>query len=280
MDPTLHTTPEDAAAQPDPAVADGSAPTPRKQLGALLVEGGLIDGAQLAEALRERTSSGERLGEVVVRRRWASEDDVARAIALQWGLRYVDRASIWFDAEALTRLSREDAQRLEALPTRIEGGRVVVAVAEPTEQRLAALEALIGETVVVVVPKTALEAGLHSELLSSRNALDEPAQEQVPVPAPQTTETTPPALALTDGLPNVAAIAAQAQGLADLMAAQADALVNGLPASGGRAGEQEELEASQERVGELESELAAQRVAVEELKRHLEAALKALERSF
>ncbi len=114
------------------------------------------------------SQTGERLGEVVVRQGLASEEDIARLLAEQWGLSYVDRASIWFDANALARLSREDAQRLEAMPTRVEDGRVVVAVAEPTEQRLAALREVIGEdTVVVVVPKTALQAGIHSQLLAS-----------------------------------------------------------------------------------------------------------------
>src|SRR5207237_196318 len=77
--------------------------------------------------------------------------------------------SIWFDADALARLSREDAQQLEALPIRVEGDRVMVAVAEPTEQRLAELRRVIGDnTIVVVVPKTALDAGIRSELLTSR----------------------------------------------------------------------------------------------------------------
>ena len=67
---------------------------------------------------------------------------MARLLAEQWDLSYVDRASIWFDASALARLSREDAQRLEALPIRVEGDRVMVAVAEPTEQRLAELRRL------------------------------------------------------------------------------------------------------------------------------------------
>src|SRR2546430_5159840 len=165
---------------------DGTPQPTRKPLGELLAEAGLIDAAQLDLALREGAQTGERVGEVVVRRRWASEDDVARVLADQWGLSYVDRASIWFDADALARLSREDAQRLEALPTRVEDGRVVVAVAEPTEQRLAALEKLIGDTVLVVVAKSALEAGLHSELLSSRSgtAVAEPSQDDVPAPEP------------------------------------------------------------------------------------------------
>ena len=146
----------------------------RKPLGALLVDAGLIDDGQLAEALHEGTQTGERLGELVVKRGWVTEDDVARLLAEQWNLEYVDRASIWFDADALGRLSREDAQQLEALPVRVEGDQVVVAVAEPTEQRLAELRKLIGEeTVVVVVPKSALDAGIRSELLSSRGASTE-----------------------------------------------------------------------------------------------------------
>ena len=124
---------------------------------------------QLDDALYEGSRTGERLGEVVVRRGLATEDDVARLLAEQWALDYVERSSIWFDANALAQMSREDAQRLEALPTRVEDGRVVVAVAEPTEQRLGALRELLGEeTVMIVVPKSALDAGLRSDLLRSK----------------------------------------------------------------------------------------------------------------
>ena len=152
----------------DDGTGDGSAaPSSRLPLGALLIGAGHITEAKLAEALHEGSETGERIGEVVVRRGWATEDEIARLLAEQWQLGYVERSSIFFDADALGRLTREEAQRLEALPTRVQDGRVVVAVAEPTEQRLADLREVIGEdTVVVVVPKTALDAGLRSELLS------------------------------------------------------------------------------------------------------------------
>jgi len=157
----------------------------RPQLGQLLVQSGHITPVQLDQALHEGSQTGERLGEIVVRRGWATEDDVAMVLADQWGLAYVDRASIWFDGNALTRLSREDAQRLEAMPTRVEDGRVVVAVAEPTEHRLAELRRVIGEpTVIVVVPKSALEAGLRSDLLSSKGH-SEPAPQKEPEPNPE-----------------------------------------------------------------------------------------------
>ena len=148
--------------------ADAAAPE-RTPLGRLFVEAGLLTQNQVDDALQEGSLTGERLGEIAVRRKLVTEDDVARLLAHQWGLDYVERSSIWFDPAALARLSREDAQELEALPTRVQDGRVVVAVAEPTEQRLAALREVIGdETVMVVVPKSALEAGLRSDLLASR----------------------------------------------------------------------------------------------------------------
>jgi len=141
----------------------------RVPLGQLLIQAGFLTQVQLDDALYEGSRTAERLGEVVVRRGLASEDDVARLLAEQWALDYVERSSIWFDANALAQMSREDAQRLEALPTRVEDGRVVVAVAEPTEQRLGALRELLGEeTVMIVVPKSALDAGLRSDLLRSR----------------------------------------------------------------------------------------------------------------
>jgi hypothetical protein len=168
VEPSLTSVVPDAAAAGQLSPADPPAGTERVPLGQLLVAEGFISDTQLHQALHVGSQTGERLGEVIVRQGLASEEDIARLLAEQWDLSYVDRASIWFDADALARLSREDAQRIEAMPTRVQDGRVVVAVAEPTEQRLAALREVIGEdTVVVVVPKTALQAGLHSELLAS-----------------------------------------------------------------------------------------------------------------
>lgn len=142
------------------------APVGRPALGTMLTERDFITKDQLAEALDEGAETGERLGEVVVRRGWISEHDLAKLLAEQWQLGFVDRASIWFDGQALGRMTKEDAQRLEALPTSVRDGQVVVAVAEPTQQRLNALKGIMGDdAVIVVVPKSALDAGLRSDLL-------------------------------------------------------------------------------------------------------------------
>jgi hypothetical protein len=147
---------------------DQTSEAKRTALGTLLIERGYIDQEQLDEALRRSAENGERLGEVIVKLGWASEDDLAKVLAEQWHLRYFERSAISFDGKALRRMSWEDASRLEALPIQEnDEGAVVVAVAEPTDARLLALRELLGDRIdFVVVAKGAIETGLRSELLS------------------------------------------------------------------------------------------------------------------
>ena len=292
------------------AAAAETAGPGRAALGQLLVRGGHISPVQLDQALEEGSRTGERLGEVVVKRGWVSEDDIARLLAEQWGLSYVDRASIWFDANALARLSREDAQRLEALPTRIEDGRVVAAVAEPTEHRLEALRKLLGdETVVIVVPKSALEAGLRSDLLPSRGHGDDSELEnddEVLDPAAEEpadddrAEDAPPQLRAVDPLPeheagegdssvdSVVALAAQARGLADMLAEQAASIRNEAARADSAAAEklaeyETQIEGLESQIAELEarvlgleSELASRQEAMDGTADRLEEMLQLL----
>src|SRR4051812_44941474 len=155
---------------------DQTSEAKRTALGTLLIERGYIDQEQLDEALRRSAENGDRLGEVIVKLGWASEDDLAKVLAEQWHLRYFERSAISFDGKALRRLWWEDASRLEALPIQEndEGG-VIVAVAEPTDARLLALRELLGDRIdFVVVAKGALETGLRSELLARNRSAVEP----------------------------------------------------------------------------------------------------------
>jgi hypothetical protein len=253
--PILHPVPEEDFVDPSSGVdAAGRVP-----LGRLLVGQGLITEAQLDNALFESSQTGERLGEIVVRLGLASEEEVAKALADQWSLSYVDRASIWFDADALARLSREDAQRLEALPTRVQDGRVVVAVAEPTEQRLDALREVIGEeTVVVVVPRSALDAGLSSGLLASRSP-EESVAEESPAPPPVVFEAPVPALPAPFPAFEPAPVEFESLSTAPTPPAASD-----------------DLEWFRDRVHRLEAELAKQRAVTVEVQLHLQAALRTL----
>jgi hypothetical protein len=169
------------------ALMDQASEAKRTALGTLLIERGYIDQEQLDEALRLSAENGERLGEVIVRQGWASEDDLAKVLAEQWHLRYYERSAISFDGKALRRMSWEDASRLEALPIHEnEDGAVVVAVAEPTDARLLALRELLGDRIdFVVVAKTAIETGLGSGLLAKEGRSVEAAS---PVETDETVE--------------------------------------------------------------------------------------------
>ena len=293
----------DAAAAGQLSPADEPSVSERVPLGQLLVAEGFISDTQLHQALHVGSQTGERLGEVVVRQGLASEEDIARLLAEQWDLSYVDRASIWFDADALARLSREDAQRIEAMPTRVQDGRVVVAVAEPTEHRLAALREVIGEdTVVVVVPKAALEAGLHSELLAS----DGRAPSKRPEDEPESSNPPPePSLALAEDDDLLEAIAleppeytknqkhdasaakgrlvrkaAAAQGVDAETPQEAGALAQGLAqlieaqlgaARATSEDDAEKMASLERRIDQLEDELGSNRKALAELGKHLKA---------
>jgi hypothetical protein len=63
-----------------------AAEAPRRLLGQLLVEAGVLSTDQLAQALAEQQKSGGLLGEVIVAQGLASRHEVARALAEQSGL--------------------------------------------------------------------------------------------------------------------------------------------------------------------------------------------------
>jgi Type II secretion system (T2SS), protein E, N-terminal domain len=153
------------------AVADAAdppvlAPPPRLPLGRLLVEAGITDDVGVDDAVREGQETGERLGEVVIRRGWANDEQIAQLLARQWQLPCIPRSAMVFDPDVLPQLSREQALELEAIPMRVENERVVVAVAEPTEARLEAIRRLVGDdAALTVVPTAALNAALNSDLL-------------------------------------------------------------------------------------------------------------------
>ncbi|HOX05988.1 MAG TPA: hypothetical protein PK280_06270 [Planctomycetota bacterium] len=61
----------------------------KKRLGELLRDEGLVNEAQIEEALADQRKSGELLGEVLVRLGYVTEADIAQTIVTQFGLPYI-----------------------------------------------------------------------------------------------------------------------------------------------------------------------------------------------
>jgi hypothetical protein len=109
---------------------------PRSHLGALLLRKGLVTNEDLDQALEDR-EQGELLGEALVRLRLCFEDDIARVLAEQANVEFVDIGVTSVDHRAVVLLARREAEALRAIPIRLHpDGSVSVAVADPTDETL------------------------------------------------------------------------------------------------------------------------------------------------
>ena len=102
-----------------------------KQLGDILLEGGLVSREQLDAAVVEQQSVGRSLGRVLVDRGILSEAQLVAALAQQIGLRFIDLSEFPIDGSALARVSGAVCRRHTAIPVAFEDGRIVVAMADP-----------------------------------------------------------------------------------------------------------------------------------------------------
>jgi hypothetical protein len=140
-----------------PAPAPASTPvffaqgTPR--LGDMLVQKGLISSQQMEDALIDSRATGKRLGEVLLDRRWIFEDELARTLAGQLGLPYVNLRQTGVDLGVARMLPGEIGMRYGVIPIGVRAGTVRVAFADPTDDEaraavaghLPTLEAVIAD---------------------------------------------------------------------------------------------------------------------------------------
>jgi type IV pilus assembly protein PilB len=109
---------------------------PRSHLGALLLRKGLVTNEELDQALAER-EQGELLGEALCRLRICFENDIARVLAEQANVEFVDIAVSGVDYKAVKLLDRRQAEELRAIPLRVSSDDTVsVADADPTDETL------------------------------------------------------------------------------------------------------------------------------------------------
>ncbi len=103
----------------------------RRKIGDRLLKAGLISDRDLRAALSEQERTGERLGAVLVRLELVSERQVARTLAQQLGLAYVNLAAHPPDPAALVLIPRELASKRVSIAVRFEDDTLVVATADP-----------------------------------------------------------------------------------------------------------------------------------------------------
>ena len=116
-----------AEAEPGPA-----GPTDDERLGALLLEGGLLTEDVLDQALAARGKRSSNLTRILLDDKLVSESDLVATLAAHLGLEYVDLSEYPVDAAAARLISDALAKRYLALPIGWINGRLLVAMADPS----------------------------------------------------------------------------------------------------------------------------------------------------
>jgi type IV pilus assembly protein PilB len=117
------------------------------RLGEQLIGSRLITQEQLDAALADQEKSGGRLGEVLVRQGVLTEQALAHALAAFFGFDVANLRRDNVDPASLILVPENVAREYMAVPIRMNGASLEVAVAEPSEGLRAALSELVGRPI-------------------------------------------------------------------------------------------------------------------------------------
>lgn len=106
---------------------------PRRRIGDILVEGGVVTPEQLQEALARQRRTRERLGRVLVEMGAATELQIAQALADQLGLRFINLAGQRLDPAAIRLVPEVLARKRRIVPVSFDGDSLLVALADPLD---------------------------------------------------------------------------------------------------------------------------------------------------
>ncbi len=141
----------------------GAGETARAPLGQLLVGAGMITHTQLADALVQQTSSGRRLGAILVEQGALSDAELAAALSEHLGFPLVDLSHAAPAADAAELFSESVARSNLAVPIASDEDGVTVAVADPSPEVTAAVQAAIARPVrIVVAPRSDVQRAIDA----------------------------------------------------------------------------------------------------------------------
>ncbi|MDQ7778695.1 MAG: hypothetical protein RDV41_03165, partial [Planctomycetota bacterium] len=100
----------------------------KKRLGEILVSEGLVTDEHIQEALKKQKETGGLLGEVLVKLGFVTEMDIARVIATQFGLPYIDATRYFISKEIMKVLPIAILQEHHFVPLDKIGSILVIAV--------------------------------------------------------------------------------------------------------------------------------------------------------
>lgn len=133
------------------------------KIGELLIREGLITPAELEEALKAQVIFGGRLGTNLIEMGLLEEDDIARVLSRKLKVPFIEPAELMeIPQQVLALLPRELAERHKAIPLRLEGRRLTLAMTNPAD--LPAVDEIAFRTGLIIRPVVAPELRLIQAL--------------------------------------------------------------------------------------------------------------------
>ena len=102
-----------------------------RKIGEILMDNKAITPEQLSAALQIQQKSGRLLGEILIEEGFLNQQQVFDALSTQFDIKHVEPEGFFFRKDVVGLLSNEDAVKYRAVPLRVAGKHLVVAMNEP-----------------------------------------------------------------------------------------------------------------------------------------------------
>lgn len=105
----------------------------RRKLGEILYKAGLVKKEALIEAIKASKADGKQLGQILVEKKLLDEETLTKAIAKQFGLKYINLDQVAIEPEALKLIPEELIKRHKILPMEMNNGRLKLIISDPLD---------------------------------------------------------------------------------------------------------------------------------------------------
>ncbi len=146
-----------------------------KRLGEILVDAGVVEDAQVMRALAVQEMGGGRLGSVLVKLKFCTEEEIRAALHTQLGVEVIELTNIQVDEGVMDLVPLEIIRKYEVLPLKVEDDALWVAMMDPYNLRaLDDVRFATGYTRQVVVTCSESEFRRYLEdRLATQSVMDE-----------------------------------------------------------------------------------------------------------
>ena len=148
------------------------APMHRQNLGEMLVAANLIDEVQMQIALAEQKQNGRRFGSTLVELKFIDENVLAAFLSKQIDVPCISLLHVDIPRKVLRKINRDVALECKAIPVRVDGDRLEVAMTDPTDiEILDKVEKATGMTVTpLIAPQSSIQTMIERCYPEERDA--------------------------------------------------------------------------------------------------------------